>query len=247
MPEKQTTYTEKFTVYRTDGDHLGNVKLGALLRYAQQVATAHAEAVGLDDALYRKTHTAYVLAKLALHIERLPRVDEELTLLTQPENCKRAVNKRITHFYDASGAEAAVMDSRWVLIDTEKRIILRKHPEQFNDQWAADVPFELPIKLPRIAPEDCEVLGEQQAVYSRCDMNGHLNNTRYADIVCDAVPWEVWNTAQIRDFTISYHREVPRGECFTLRRARPAEDTFYFDGEREGKSAFEAQLIFKHL
>lgn len=105
------------------------------------------------------------------------------------------------------------MDSRWVLIDTEKRIILRKHPEQFNDQWAADVPFELPIKLPRIAPEDCEVLGEQQAVYSRCDMNGHLNNTRYADIVCDAVPWEVWDTAQIRDFTISYHREVPAGSA----------------------------------
>ena len=60
MPEKLITYTQKFTVYRTDGDHLGHVKLGALLRYAQQVATAHAEAVGLDDALYRKTHTAYV-------------------------------------------------------------------------------------------------------------------------------------------------------------------------------------------
>ena len=188
-----------------------------------------------------------MLAKLALHVTQLPRVDEELTLVTQPERCKRAVNKRITHFYDADGAEVATMDSRWVLIDTEKRMILRKHPEQFNDQWAADVPFELPIKLPRIAPEDCEVLGEQQAVYSRCDMNGHLNNTRYADIVCDAVPWEVWDTAQIRDFTISYHREVPRGESFTLRRARPAEDTFYFEGEREGKSAFEAQLIFKHL
>ena len=247
MPEKLITYTQKFTVYRTDGDHLGHVKLGALLRYAQQVATAHAEAVGLDDALYRKTHTAYVLAKLALHVTRLPRVDEELTLVTQPECCKRAVNKRITHFYDADGAEVATMDSRWVLIDTEKRMILRKHPEQFNDQWAEDVPLELPIKLPRIAPEDCEVLGEQQAVYSRCDMNGHLNNTRYADIVCDAVPWEVWDTAHIRDFTISYHREVPRGESFTLRRARPAEDTFYFEGEREGKSAFEAQLIFKHL
>ena len=68
MPEKLITYTQKFTVYRTDGDHLGHVKLGALLRYAQQVATAHAEAVGLDDALYRKTHTAYVLAKLALHV-----------------------------------------------------------------------------------------------------------------------------------------------------------------------------------
>ena len=40
MPEKQITYTQKFTVYRADGDHLGNVKLGALLRYAQQIATS---------------------------------------------------------------------------------------------------------------------------------------------------------------------------------------------------------------
>ena len=47
MPEKQITYTQKFTVYRADGDHLGNVKLGALLRYAQQIATTHAEAAGL--------------------------------------------------------------------------------------------------------------------------------------------------------------------------------------------------------
>ena len=162
MPEKLITYTQKFTVYRTDGDHLGHVKLGALLRYAQQVATAHAEAVGLDDALYRKTHTAYVLAKLALHVTRLPRVDEELTLVTQPERCKRAVNKRITHFYDADGAEVATMDSRWVLIDTEKRMILRKHPEQFDDQWAEDVPLELPMRLPRVAPEDCETLGHER-------------------------------------------------------------------------------------
>ena len=218
MPEKLITYTQKFTVYRTDGDHLGHVKLGALLRYAQQVATAHAEAVGLDDALYRKTHTAYVLAKLALHVTRLPLVDEELTLVTQPERCKRAVNKRITHFYDADGAEVATMDSRWVLIDTEKRMILRKHPEQFDDQWAEDVPLELPMRLPRVAPEDC-----------------------------DAVPWQVWDSAQISDFIISYHREVPRGESFTLRRAALADNQFYFDGEREGKSAFESLLTFKSL
>ena len=134
-----------------------------------------------------------------------------------------------------------------MLSDTEKRMILRKHPPQFADQWAEDVPTELPMKLPRLAPEDCETLGTQTATYSRCDMNGHLNNTRYADIVCDAVPWEVWDTAQIRDFTISYHREVPRGENFTLRRAALPDNQFYFDGEREGKSAFEAVVTFKTL
>ena len=247
MPQPMTTYTQKFTVYRHDGDHRGLVKPGALLRYAQQIATVHAEAVGLTDEVYAATHTAFVLAKLALHITRTPKVDEELTAVTQPEACKRAVNKRITRFLDAAGQEVAVVDSRWVLIDTEKRIILRKHPEQFADQWAEDVPTELPIKLPRVAQEDCEPLGEQTASYSRCDMNGHLNNTRYADIVCDAIPWQVWDTAELQDFTISYHREVPRGESFTLRRAQLADGSFYFDGERSGKSAFEAQITFKPL
>ena len=198
MSAAPKTYAQKFTVYRHDGDHLGNVKPGALLRYAQQIATTHAEAAGLTDEVYTATRTAFVLAKLALHIDRTPRVDE-LTLVTQPECCKRAVNKRITHFYDADGAEVAVIDSRWVLIDIDKRIILRKHPEQFADHWAEDVPFALPMKMTKAAPEACELAGEPVASYSRCDMNGHLNNTRYADILCDALPWSVWEQGTVQD------------------------------------------------
>ena len=70
MPEPMPTYTQPYTVYRHDGDHHGNVKPAALLRYGQQIATIHAEAVGLNDALYAATHTAYVLAKQALRIDR---------------------------------------------------------------------------------------------------------------------------------------------------------------------------------
>ena len=92
------------------------------------------------------------------------------------------------------------MDSRWVLIDTEKRMILRKHPEQFADLWAEDVPLELPMRLPRVAPEDCETLGTQTAAYSRCDMNGHLNNTRYT----------VAGLGQCADFGF-HHQLPPRG------------------------------------
>lgn len=72
MPESTATYTQQYTVYRHDGDHHGNVKPGALLRYGQQIATIHAEAVGLNDAVYAATHTAFVLAKQALHIDRTP-------------------------------------------------------------------------------------------------------------------------------------------------------------------------------
>ena len=245
MPQHLTTYTQAYTIYRHDGDHRGLVKPGALLRYAQQIATMHAEAVGLTDEVYAATHTAFVLAKLALHVTRTPKVDEELTLITQPESCKRAVNKRVTRFLDAAGQEIAVIDSRWVLIDTEKRMILRKHPEPFQDQWAEDVPFTLPMKMQKPSAEQCAPAGCFTADYSRCDMNGHMNNTRYADLICDALPWEVWDKGEVRDLLIFYHREIPRGESFALNRAQTGTNRWYFNGEREGQSAFEAEITFE--
>ena len=244
MPEIPVTYTQTYTICRHDGDHHGNAKPGALLRYGQQIATMHAEAAGLNDELYAATHTAYVLAKLALHIDRTPRVDETLTVITRPERCKRAVNKRVTFFYDAAGQQVAVLDSRWVLIDTEKRLILRKHPEGFGDNWAPDVPFELPMKMTKVPPENCEPAGACTATYSRCDMNGHMNNACYVDVLCDALPWEVWDSGEVRDLKIYYHREIPRGEHFTLLRSQTEEKQYYFCGEREGKSAFEASITF---
>lgn len=244
MPEIPVTYTQTYTICRHDGDHHGNAKPGALLRYGQQIATMHAEAAGLNDELYAATHTAYVLAKLALHIDRTPRVDETLTVTTRPERCKRAVNKRITFFYDAAGQQVAVLDSRWVLIDTDKRLILRKHPEAFNDCWAEDMPFELPMKMVKAAPEDCAPAGEYTATYSRCDMNGHMNNTRYVDILCDALPWNVWEEGEVRDLKVYYHREVPRGASFALLQAQTGEKQYYFCGQREEKAAFEASITF---
>lgn len=244
MPEIPVTYTQTYTICRHDGDHHGNAKPGALLRYGQQIATMHAEAAGLNDELYAATHTAYVLAKLALHIDRTPRVDETLTVTTRPERCKRAVNKRITFFNDAAGRQVAVLDSRWVLIDTDKRLILRKHPEAFNECWAEDVPFELPMKMVKAVPEDCAPAGEYTATYSRCDMNGHMNNTRYVDILCDALPWNVWDEGEVRDLKVYYHREVPRGASFALLQAQTGEKQYYFCGQREEKAAFEASITF---
>lgn len=247
MPSSQATYTESFHVYRHDGDHRGLVKAGSLLRYAQQIAGEHASAVGLTDEVYRATHTAYVLAKLALHVNRPAGVDEDLTLTTCPERTKRAVNKRITHMCDAHGAEVALLDSRWVLIDADKRTILRTRPEQFDLGWATDVPEELPMKMKKVPLADCEPCGSYRADYSRCDLNGHLNNTRYTDIICDALPLDAWEHNFLQDMLIFYHREVPIGEQFNLYRAKIADNQWYFAGERDGMSAFEATVALAAL
>ncbi len=242
MPDANTEYRESFKVYRHDGDAFGRLKPAALLRYAQQVAMQNAWNAGLTDEVYAQTHTAYVLAKLAVRFARQPRVDETLTLRTRPEKAFHAVNKRITHVYDAAGAEAALIDSRWVVIDTEKRTILRRHPEGFEGPWADKVDVELPMKMEKYAPEDCERVGERTAVYSCCDLNGHLNNTRYIDMLFDALPLASLRGSTVRDLLVFYHKEVPLGGCFTLFRKQTGEGRWYFNGQREGHACFEAAV-----
>lgn len=89
---------------------------------------------------------------------------------------------------------------------------------------------ELPIKLTKVKREDCEELGTHRAVYSRCDRNGHMNNTVYADLICDALPLEVWRTHTVTDVILYYHKEVPMGESTRLYRAAVGENRWYMAG-----------------
>lgn len=82
-------YTQEYRIYENDVDFRKMATLGTLLRYCQQIGTEDAEHYGITPELYASTHTSYVLAKLALHITRTPRVEETITVQTEPEAAPR--------------------------------------------------------------------------------------------------------------------------------------------------------------
>ena len=75
-------YTQEYRIYENDVDFRKMATLGTLLRYCQQIGAEDAEHYGITPELYASTHTSYVLAKLALHITRTPRVEETITVQT---------------------------------------------------------------------------------------------------------------------------------------------------------------------
>lgn len=237
-------YREDFFVYRHDGDYLGNIQPGSLFRYAQQVANTQCAVMGITDETYAKTNTAFLLARQALHISHMPHVDEKLTMITAPERMRHAVNKRLYTVYDSNGTELAFIDSRWVLVDLDKRTILRTRPPELDGPWAEEsLPRSLSMRLKKA--ETTEEAGACTATYSRCDMNGHLNNSRYVDIVMDALPLELLQTHAVEDLVIYYHIEVPLGDSFVLRRGRLEENKWYFAGWRKDACLFEVNLTLR--
>lgn len=238
------SYEEDFSVAEYECDIAGHMTLGAILRRAQQVATDQCTALGLTQAVYRRTHTAFLLAKMALELHAPIRVGERMTIATHPCDARRAVYVRHTGLYGPDGAVLCDVDSRWVLVDTQTKRILRRPPEGMSMPFPTQEVPELDFTL---CKGEAQPDGLERATYTRCDKNRHLNNTYYADIICDHVPLERMAAHTPARLAIVYHNEVPMGAAFTLLRAQTGENRWYFCGAGAEKTHFEADLTLGDL
>lgn len=235
-------FEENCIIHDHEADCMRRFTPGAVLRRAQQVSTDHCDTLGLTAQVYEQTHTAFLLAKLSVQWHRQLHTGDEVHAVTHPSAPQRATYYRLTEFYHArTGALACTIDTRWVLVDTNTKRILRKAPD------ALPIPFTLPprqeTKL-ELLKADTAPVGQVTAGFSRCDVNGHLNNTQYADILCDYVPAGQMKKRDIRRLVLAYHREVPMGHSFVLNRGE-VENGYYFLGESDGVKHFEANVLWE--
>ena len=84
--------------------------------------------------------------------------------------------------------------------------------------------------------------GSWTASYSLCDLNGHVNNSFYLDIACDALPLDAIRKGPLRFASIKYHREIRWGRRWRwpMRVGR----RLVCGGRRDEHIAFECYLEF---
>ena len=240
---------EKYKTDFCDSDFKDELKVSALLSRFESIASKSAEELGFGYNYLRAHGYAFFLAEIRCELFRAVPLYETLTLHTWPTPPSYVVFGREFEGYGENGEKVLVATSRWCAVDfaTGKLLTPKAFPEQDykNAEIYSAVLSGAPQgKTAKISPEDGEKKFEIKIANSEYDHNLHVNNTRYADILCDALPWSVWEQGTVQDLLLFYHREVPRGESFTLSRARTGEKQYYFNGEREGKSAFEASITF---
>ena len=233
------TYTEHAMVLNADGDYRRMLKPSALFRYVEQAAADHARAYGMDDAFFKAHHTAFLVGKQAVQIRRMPLRAEKITLVTACEQCKKGSMKRVTWILDEAGGELAMVDSRWIVVDTTVERIVRQPGWTTPGFWNEDVAEELPQLVHK--SKDLLSAGTHLASYSLCDLNRHVNNALYLDIACDVLPPEAFEAGPLRLASVKYHREIPMGSAFEVQYA-PSNGGWYVVGRRGEHMAFECYL-----
>lgn len=232
-----------FQVGQCECDLNNHMKASAILAQCQEISTRHCNAIGMTMEKYNETYTVFLLAKASLEIYDKIFVEDNIHMITKPSSPVRAVYSRYTELYNQRGALVASMDSKWVLVDTVTRKILRNPPEElgfpFIEQMEQSHNFDIPKGV------EGEFVGSEKVKFSQTDINKHLNNTRYADVICDYLPIEIVSSKPIKKLDINYHNEAMLGDTMDIYVTNFAENKFYICGKRKDtKKYFEASIEF---
>lgn len=215
----------------------------ALLGILQEAATDAAVVIHASRSeIVPKYHAFWMLARVWFGLDRPLRWNERLTVTTWHRGGKGAAMYRDFDLA-VEGARVGEAVSTWVLadIDTHKLRRLSCIPD-FADTGGGVLCKEKLLGKLRL-PEGLALAERRRLHYSDTDINGHVNNSKYADYVCDALHMERLGRGHfVSSLQLGYLAECLPGEEISLL-AGEQDGNYYVRGaDTEHVARFDAVL-----
>lgn len=235
----------KANYYDCDGNDL--LKISAAMRYMQQTSSEHLESIDLSPVKLYREGMVFLLAKMCIKVHRMPRVAQPLVLGTAATETRGPRFVREFAIDSADGERLISALSLWILVEPETRKILRP----------AGFPYALPfvpsivygaiddIRFPKLLDTGKRQTREIEISYSHLDTNRHVNNSIYADFVCDSLPYEMFDATEIDTLVIGFQNEAKHGDLLQITTGTLTEKEYYLTGRHGGEPCFEALAILK--
>lgn len=207
-------WQREYTLRAGDFDKFDRIKPSAVLDLFQDVAGQHAEeiGVGFNDMIAKKY--LWVLTRVRFKIISAPKRYQTVVIKTWPLEPNRLNYRREYCIEDTDGNRLVIGSSDWVVLHCEERKLLSV-PDlySFTNDFHNEVMFEEKAKKLR----DFENNSEPYIInagFSDLDVNDHVNNTKYANYVIDAVNPQKEDV--IDAFQIDYRKEVMQGTQLSI-------------------------------
>jgi acyl-ACP thioesterase len=245
-------YELAYYIPNRDVDFMKRLRPGALFGYFQDIASLHSENIGTGVArLANDFGVAWVLMRMRVDILRTPMLYEDISLSTWPMECGKLIYDRDFTLAGANGDIIVRGSSAWILMDLKKREIVKG---KLFDYPEADYPKEraLAEKLGRVRmPSGGERAFARSVTYSDTDYNGHMNNTKYIDVMMDSIGMDVLKNYEPASIEVNYSREIRPGETLTLYKDESmfeTEGAIYADARSESKeNLFTGRIILRNV
>ena len=214
-------WQKEYFLRASDFDKFGRIKPSSVLDLFQDAAGQHAEELGVGFEAMLERSYLWVLTRVKFKIYSETKSYQKVIIKTWPLEPSRITYRREYSIENENGELLIGGSSEWVVIHSEKRRFVSA-----NDLYPLTDGFHTEImceeKLGKIP--DFQTTAEPYVINSRfseLDINNHVNNTKYANYVLDAINPQ--KTDRLKEFQIDYRKEVLEGAKLNIYHSKQGE------------------------
>lgn len=233
---------KKFAVDAGDTDCFNLLKLSSLLNYLQISATEHANIMGLSrDKLVSENSMIWILARAYIELDAPIHGNDEVTIETWHRGLSGPIWYRDFNI-SVNSKHIGKAVNAWVIADAVTHKMKRPIGLEVIDEATSAPERSYGITLGKLRCKDeLHDKFEKTIRYSDMDINCHLNNAKYADLICDAIDMETLKPCYFKKLQINYNNECKPNEKIILK--SNLENTFVSGVDAENQNKFSAEFI----
>lgn len=199
-------------------DFTGHLTLSILGNHLLNCAGQHASRRGFGIARLNNEDHTWVLSRMVIEFDELPRQYESFSIDTWVESVYRLFTDRNFAIRNAEGKVIGYARTVWAMIGMQSR-----RPVELTSLYGGAIPLytcteePCPIEKPgRLKVTSQEASLAFTAHYSDIDINGHVNSMRYIEHVMDLFSLDYLRQYRLRRFEIAYVAESYCGDTVEI-------------------------------
>lgn len=220
----------------------GRAGLYAILNFIQDVGWMHARQMNVR----LEPSQGWVFTRQSLTMDAWPKWNETITIKTWI----RPPQSELFFYRDyeilIGDKKIGECTSTFSVIDMNTRKMVALDHNKLGAVYREDYSrTESPEKIPW--QTEAQEIAKFEVRNSDLDMNNHVNNTKYAQWILDAIPLDILKgDVHLQKYEVNFLAETRSGDQVNLQMLKPAENTklTQFQGVRaaDGKPVFAARL-----
>lgn len=204
-------YTTEITLYNSYFDKNNNLTPKSILSIFQDVASIHAEEIGVGYEAMLNKNIYWVLSRIKFDIISMPSLNQKVVVETWPHEKGRIDFDRDMTIKSTDGKTLIIATSKWCVIDTISRMLKRTDDINYSGECILDKNYE--DKFVKISLPDTTFKNKFDHIVRFCDLdhNGHMNNTNYANLVTSCIENQLFT-----HFEINFTHECMQDDVINL-------------------------------
>lgn len=186
--------------------------LPAFTQAVIDIATEHANILGIGFDRMIKDNAAWVLSRVSSVMKNYPACNEEYTMTTWITTLNRICSERYVRFDNARGETLGYVRTVWAAIDVDRRRpvnLLTLFPDGLPMPDIAKPDLTLG-RIPRV--ENPDIIRQHRFLAADIDCNRHVNTNRYVEQVINQWSVDFYDIHRVERFDIVFHAEALYGE-----------------------------------